>query len=119
MTTAELRWAFSAWSDEQLKGDGVDMEMLKNDNENGVKEWSDLSDKCDQVPINTYGPTTIRGNYELFSETILCADCFRGKKSPSETFKMCSDDQYYMNEKGQPMHIIQNMSAAERAAWLE
>jgi len=92
LTLAELRWMFTDWSDEMLRVDGVDMvSVLRNDNNNGIKEWSDLHMSCAAVPINPYGAGDRSGTHDFFAEVVLCTECFQKKEGyEPEYFPNCA-----------------------------
>lgn len=89
LTTAQLRWIYSNWTDDQLAKQGgmVMSSVVPNDNHNGVKEWSDIHSSCQEVPIHAYGEDNISGTNEFFAERTLCASCFVAK---TEQFGVCS-----------------------------
>mmetsp|Transcript_25054 Transcript_25054/g.83597 ORF Transcript_25054/g.83597 Transcript_25054/m.83597 type:complete len:1172 (-) Transcript_25054:119-3634(-) len=95
LTLAQLRWMFSDWTDEQLRNDrngGVDVSSVApHDDNNGVKEWSDLNVECAAVPINIYGAGALSGTSAFFGEAVFCANCFAKKAGYTpEKFPACS-----------------------------
>ena len=91
LTHAQLRWMFSDWTQAQLGDDGLDMaSVLPNDDGDNIKEWSDLSPQCEEVPINIYGPGSASGTHDFFAEVVLCKSCFEGKAGYTpEHFPIC------------------------------
>ncbi|CAE8635921.1 unnamed protein product [Polarella glacialis] len=94
LTLAQLRWMFSDWNNSMLESPdhgGVKMSSVApNDDDDGVKEWSDLSQRCKEVPINIYGPGDQSGTQSFFGEVVLCTDCFAKKAGlPRENFPNC------------------------------
>lgn len=77
VTLAMLHWMFTNWNNTQLADYGVDLSStVPNDDGDGIKEWSDLSSECPEVPINPYGPGSDSGTFDFFAESTLCKDCF-------------------------------------------
>ncbi|CAE6949870.1 sphX, partial [Symbiodinium natans] len=97
LTLAMLHWMFTNWTSEQLQDYGLDLaSVLPNDDGDGVKEWSDLSWACPEVPINTYGPGSDSGTYDFFAEATLCKDCFAGNEGyEAEAFAYCPSDKHH------------------------
>eukprot|EP00434_Breviolum_minutum_P037241 symbB.v1.2.033016.t1/scaffold4043.1/size45695/5 len=94
VTLAMLHWIFTDWNNTQLSNDGVDLaSTIPNDDGDGIKEWSDLSSACPEVPINAYGPGSQSGTFDFFAEATLCKNCF-GKKDGyvPEDFNYCPTD---------------------------
>jgi len=72
LTVGQLRWIFTAETDSQLSDAGLDMSSITPDNnDNNVKEWSDLSSTCDDSAIKIKYPDGDSGTYEYFYEVIL------------------------------------------------
>jgi len=96
LTLAMLHWMFTDWSNEQLASYGVDLaSVIPNDDADGIKEWSDLSSACPEVPINIYGPGSDSGTYDFFAEATLCEDCFAGEDGyDPEGFPYCPLDKH-------------------------
>ena len=89
-----LHWIFTDWNNTQLSNYGVDLaSTIPNDDGDGIKEWSDLSSACPEVPINAYGPGSQSGTFDFFAEATLCKNCF-GKKDGyvPEDFNYCPTD---------------------------
>ncbi|CAE8686989.1 unnamed protein product [Polarella glacialis] len=94
LTLAQLRWMFSDWNSSMLESPehgGVQLSSVApNDDHDGIKEWSDLSASCEEVPINTYGPGDQSVTQSFFGEVVLCNDCFAKKAGfPAENFPNC------------------------------
>ena len=93
VTLAMLHWIFTDWNNTQLAAYGVDIaSVVPNDDGDGVKEWSDLSEACPEVSINAYGPGSASGTFDFFAEATLCKECF-GKEAGymPEDFLHCPD----------------------------
>ena len=95
LTLAMLHWIYSNWTNDQLADYGLDMSsVIHNDDGDNIKEWSDISAQCEEVPINAYGPGSESGTFDFFAEKALCKDCLAGRalgirhspgfKNPSE-----------------------------------
>ena len=100
VTLAMLHWMFTSWNNTQLEAYGVDLaSTLPNDDGDDVREWSDLSSACEEVPINAYGPGSESGTFDFFAEATLCKDCFAGKEGHvAEDFNYCSSSQLHILE---------------------
>ena len=85
LSVAQLRWIYSDWSESDLANNaegGLDMSSVTPSNDNdGVREWSDLSDSpdCADSAIKLWGADSDSGTYEYFGETVFCKNCFAGK----------------------------------------
>jgi ABC-type phosphate transport system substrate-binding protein len=91
LTVAQLRWIYSDWSNDDLEKNvygGLNMKSVApNDDNDGIKEWSDFHASCDEIPINTYGAGDQSGTHDFFGEIALCENCFTGKTGyPKEYF---------------------------------
>ena len=101
LSVAQLRWIYSDWSEtdlaEHAEG-GLDMSSVTPSNDNdGVREWSDLSDSadCADSAIKLWGADSDSGTYEYFGETVFCKNCFAGKSGyDSEGFDNSRDGGY-------------------------
>lgn len=72
LTRAQLRWMFTDYTNAQLTAGGVDLSsVIPNDDNDGIKEWSDLHADCEESPINIYGPGTQSGTHDFFAEVVL------------------------------------------------
>ena len=101
LSVAQLRWIYSDWSESDLANNaegGLDMSSVTPSNDNdGVREWSDLSDSpdCADSAIKLWGADSDSGTYEYFGETVLCKNCFAGKSGyPAEGFDDSRDGGY-------------------------
>ncbi|CAE7570062.1 sphX [Symbiodinium natans] len=94
LTLGMLHWIFTNWTDVQLMEHGLDLaSVLPNNDHDGVKEWSDFSPSCAEVPINAYGPGPDSGTYSFFGEATLCEPCFnKDEGSLPEYFMWCPLD---------------------------
>ncbi|CAJ1436638.1 unnamed protein product [Effrenium voratum] len=94
LTLAMLHWIYSNWTNDQLADYGLDMSsVIHNDDGDNIKEWSDISAQCEEVPINAYGPGSESGTFDFFAEKALCKDCLAGKLGYArEDFNWCSDN---------------------------
>ena len=93
VTLAMLHWIFTNWNNTQLQNDGVDLaSTVPNDDGDDIREWSDLSSACEEIPINAYGPGSDSGTFDFFAEATLCKDCFARKEGyVPEDFNYCSN----------------------------
>ncbi|CAJ1390644.1 unnamed protein product [Effrenium voratum] len=100
LTLAMLHWIYSNWTNDQLADYGLNMaSVIHNDDGDNVKEWSDISSQCDEVPINAYGPGSDSGTFDFFAETALCKDCLAGKPGyRREDFNWCPDNDQHALE---------------------
>jgi phosphate transport system substrate-binding protein len=101
LSVAQLRWIYSDWSESDLANHaegGLDMSSVTPSNDNdGVREWSDLSDSadCADSAIKLWGADSDSGTYEYFGETVFCKNCFAGKSGyDSEGFDNSRDGGY-------------------------
>jgi len=84
LTLAQLRWMFSTLTNAQLAAAGVNMaSVLPNDNNNSIKEWSDLSKLCAQVPISPYMEGNQSGTISFFQGIVM--------PQSGEKFNYCPD----------------------------
>ncbi|CAK9066479.1 Protein SphX [Durusdinium trenchii] len=118
LTLAMLHWIFTNWTNSQLTADGVNLaSAVPNDDGDGIKEWSDLSSACDEVPINAYGPGSDSGTFDFFAEKTLCTDCFglKAGKVP-EDFQWCSSNALHTLEQvnGTDVEALQNYMQTQR-----
>ncbi len=82
LSMAQLRWIYTDWSESELEADGLIMSSVTPNNDNdGVREWSDLSDTgaCADNEIKLWGADSDSGTYEYFGEQVFCKNCFSGK----------------------------------------
>jgi phosphate transport system substrate-binding protein len=83
LSMAQLRWIYSDWTESELEADGLIMSSVTPNNDNdGVREWSDLSDSgaCADSEIKLWGADSDSGTYEYFGEQVFCKNCFAGKE---------------------------------------
>jgi phosphate transport system substrate-binding protein len=83
LSMAQLRWIYTDWTESELTADGLDMTSVTPNNDNdGVREWSDLSDSsaCADNEIKLWGADSDSGTYEYFGEQVFCKNCFAGKE---------------------------------------
>jgi ABC-type phosphate transport system substrate-binding protein len=114
LTLAQLRWIYSDWSDSDLADDKDGrlnmVSVAPNDDGDGIKEWSDLHEGCDQVPINPYGAGDQSGTHDFFGEVVLCEKCFTGATGYTpEYFKTCNLS---------AVHHLEQMSTTDAAAYI-
>lgn len=95
LTFMQLRWIFSNWSTSALESEGVHMsDVVPNDDGDGVKDWSDLSSLCADVPINVYGPGNMSGTQAALGNVIFeCAEEAGHEDAETEGFSMCNASQ--------------------------
>ena len=73
LSMAQLRWIYTDWSESELEADGLIMSSVTPNNDNdGVREWSDLSDTgaCADNEIKLWGADSDSGTYEYFGEQV-------------------------------------------------
>ena len=83
LSMAQLRWIYTDWTESELEADGLVMSSITPNNDNdGVREWSDLSDTgaCADTEIKLWGADSDSGTYEYFGEQVFCKNCFAGKE---------------------------------------
>ncbi|CAE8639392.1 unnamed protein product [Polarella glacialis] len=119
LTLAQLRWMFSDWNNSMLESPvhgGVKLSSVApNDDHDGVKEWSDLSQACKEVPINIYGPGDQSGTQGFFGEVVLCTKCFEKKAGfPVENFPDCDKELTQTLEKLSATADIKNFLLTQR-----
>ena len=109
LTLAMLHWIFTSWTNSQLEDYGVDIaSTVPNDDGDGVKEWSDLSAACAEVPINAYGAGSDSGTFDFFAEMTLCKDCFAKKANKvPEDFNWCPES---------ASHALENLNTSDAEA---
>eukprot|EP00403_Amphidinium_massartii_P033208 CAMPEP_0178447836 /NCGR_PEP_ID=MMETSP0689_2-20121128/41642_1 /TAXON_ID=160604 /ORGANISM="Amphidinium massartii, Strain CS-259" /LENGTH=1568 /DNA_ID=CAMNT_0020072939 /DNA_START=10 /DNA_END=4713 /DNA_ORIENTATION=- len=87
LTTAQLRWIFSDWTNDALAAGpygNVDISsIIPGDDGDNIKEWSDIHPNCDEVPIHPYGAGDQSGTYEFFAQQVFNADVV-------ESFAFCN-----------------------------
>ena len=72
LTAAQLRWVFSANTSAELSAQGLDVSSIApNDDQDGVREWSDLSADCADAAITLAYPDADSGTYEYFYEEVM------------------------------------------------
>ena len=72
LSAAQLRWVFSANTSAELSAQGLDVSSIApNDDQDGVREWSDLSADCADSAITLAYPDADSGTYEYFYEAIM------------------------------------------------
>jgi len=87
LSMAQLRWMYSDWTEADLEADGLNMSSVTPDNDNdGVREWSDLSSGCGDSEIKLWGADSDSGTYEYFGEQVFCKSCFADAEPVSESF---------------------------------
>ncbi len=83
LTMAQLRWIYSDWTETDLANNedgGLIMSSVAPNNDNdGVREWSDLDADCSAGEIKLWGADSDSGTYEYFGEQVFCKNCFAGK----------------------------------------
>ncbi len=87
LSMAQLRWMYSDWTEADLEADGLIMSSVTPGNDNdGVREWSDLSSGCGDSEIKLWGADSDSGTYEYFGEQVFCKSCFADAEPVSESF---------------------------------
>ena len=95
LTTDQLRWIFSSYTETALMASGWDSSALANsDGDDSTHLWSELSADCPAVEIKIAGPDDQSGTYEYMSETIF-AGLAEGEifdSSRTESYYSSADD---------------------------
>ena len=72
LTTDQLRWMYSNYTEIELEATGWDRKSIKNpDGDPSTHMWSELNARCQSVEIEIAGPDDSHGTYAFFMETIL------------------------------------------------
>ena len=72
LTTDQLRWIYSSYTDAQLEESGWDPSSLKNsDRDSSTHLWSELDERCQPLEVRIAGPDDQSGTYEFFQEAVL------------------------------------------------
>jgi len=72
LTTDQLRWIYSSYSDQELEDSGWDPQSVpNNDGDSLTHRWSELNEGCADIEIRIAGPDDASGTYEYFLETIM------------------------------------------------
>ena len=80
LSMAQLRWIYSDWTESELEADGLVMSSVTPNNDNdSVREWSDLDASCADSEVKLWGADSDSGTYEYFGEQVFCKNCFAGK----------------------------------------
>jgi len=83
LSMGQLRWIYTDWTESELEEDGLVMSSITpNNDDDGVREWIDLSDSgaCADTEIKLWGADSDSGTYEYFGEQVFCKNCFAGKE---------------------------------------
>ena len=83
LSMGQLRWIYTDWTESELEADGLVMSSITpNNDDDGVREWIDLSDSgaCADTEIKLWGADSDSGTYEYFGEQVFCKNCFAGKE---------------------------------------
>ena len=72
LTTDQLRWIYSNYTEIQLEATGWDKASLKNtDGDSSTHLWSELDARCQTVEIVIAGPDDSHGTHSFFVEVVL------------------------------------------------
>jgi phosphate transport system substrate-binding protein len=112
LSMAQLRWMYSDWTEADLEADGLNMSSVTPGNDNdGVREWSDLSSNCGDSEIKLWGADSDSGTYEYFGEQVFCKSCFADAEPVSESFDV---DRGYQNS-ADDNQIVNGITGDENA----
>jgi len=72
LTTDQLRWIYSSYTDAKLEESGWDPSSLQNsDGDSSTHLWSELDERCQRLEVRIAGPDDQSGTYEYFQEALL------------------------------------------------